>query len=91
MAQLTVSAREITKNKDICEGVPILAGTRVRVSDIAGVYDFQGMTPEQIAEEFSLSVADVFSALTYYYEHLEDIRQEIQSRKAFFEKVRTEP
>ena len=84
MVQLTVQARKIVKKSEICGGVPTLEGTRVRVSDIAIEYDFQGKNAEEIAEEFSLTLADVFSALTYYYEHPDEIRKEIEERKAFF-------
>lgn len=88
MTQLILQARKIIKREDICGGVPTLEGTRVRVSDVAIEYDFRNLRPEEIAEEFSLSVADVFAALTYYYEHLDEIRKEVEERRAFFEKVR---
>lgn len=67
-----------------------MEGTRIRVSDVAFYYDFKGESPEQVAEDFSLSVADVFSALTYYFEHPEEIRTEIREREAFFTKVMME-
>lgn len=88
MAQLIVQSRNIVRQKNVCDGVPLLEGTRIRVSDIAIEYDFHGLKPEEIAEEFSLSLPDVFTALTYYYKHLGEIRKEIEERKNFFEKVR---
>ncbi len=88
MTQVTLQARRIMKQEGICGGVPLLEGTRVRISDIAVEYDFRGLRPEEIAEEFSISVADVFAALTYYYEHLEEIRKEIEERKTFFERLK---
>lgn len=88
MAQLVVQSRGIVTQKNICGGVPLLEGTRIRVSDIAIEYDFHGLKPEEIAKEFSLSLPDVFTALTYYYEHLHEIRKEIEERRDFFEKVR---
>jgi uncharacterized protein (DUF433 family) len=83
MTQLTVG-RKIVKRKTVCGGVPLIEGTRIRVSDIAAAYDFRGLRPEAIAREFSLSLADVFAALTYYYGHREEIRKELQERHAFF-------
>lgn len=88
MTQLIVQSRKIVKQKDVCGGVPILEGTRIRVSDITIEYEFHGLKPEEIAEEFSLSLADIFAALTYYYEHLAEIRKEIEERRDFFEKVK---
>lgn len=88
MQQEMIQARKIVRNKDICGGVPIVEGSRIRISDIAVLYDFEGLKPEQIADEFpTISIADVFSALTYYTEHREEIRKEIKERKYFFERV----
>lgn len=86
MTELSMQARKIIKDENICGGVPILEGTRIRVSDVALAYDFQGMTAEEIAEELSLEVSDIFSALTYYSENLEEIRREIQERKRCLQK-----
>ena len=90
MPQLEIQARKIVRKEGICGGVPIVEGTRIRVSDVAIQYDFKGESPEQVAEDFSLSVADVFSALTYYFEHPQEIREEIRDREAFFMKVMKE-
>lgn len=87
MPQLEIQARKIVRKEGTCGGVPILEGTRVRVSDVAVHYDFKGESPEQVAEEFSLSVADVFSALTYYFEHPNEIREEIKDREDFFRQI----
>ncbi len=86
--QETILARDIVENKSVCGGVPVLEGTRIRVSDIVIEYEHKGLSPEEIATEFpTLSVADVFSALKYYYEHPQKIREEIEKREKLFLKT----
>jgi len=83
--QEAVQAKEIVEKKGICGGAPILQGTRIRVSDIVIEYEHRRLTPEEIAEEFlSISIADVFSALKYYYENPHKIREEIEKREQLF-------
>ncbi len=55
-------------------GSPIIMGTRTKVMDIAIRYEFGGMTPDQIIEQFShLSLAQIHDALSYYYEHKSEL------------------
>jgi len=56
----------------------VLKGTRVPVSILVG-YIQMGETPETIVEHIlpSLSLAQVYDALSYYHEHQEEINQEI--------------
>ncbi len=82
--QKIIVGKKIVEKKGTCGGVPILEGTRIRVSDIAIEYDHRGLSPEEIASEFSISAADVFSALKYYYEHPLEIRKEIKDREERF-------
>ncbi len=51
-----------------------VAGTRVRVQDIASEHEVHGLTPEQIAREHpQLSLADVHAALAYYFDNRTEI------------------
>jgi uncharacterized protein (DUF433 family) len=56
---------------------PVVAGTRIKVSQIASEYDHLGMSPDQIVEAHPhLSLADVHAALAYYYDHRDQILAE---------------
>ena len=79
---------KIVKTKDVCGGSPRIDGRRIRVMDIVETYEFLGYSPEKIAEEFELSLAEVFAALQYYYEHPQEIRDEIREHKEFVEKLK---
>ena len=55
-------------------GSPVIVGTRTKVMDIAIRYEFGGMTPDQIIEQFPhLSLAQIHDALSYYYEHKSEL------------------
>jgi len=85
MKQAIQHAKDVIEEKDICGGAPTLKGTRIRVSDIVVEYEHKGMSPEELATEFpSISIADVFSALKYYYENPKKIRDEIEKRESLF-------
>ena len=53
---------------------PVIVGTRTKVIDIAIRYEFGGMTPDQLIEQFPhLTLAQIHDALSYYYEHKSDL------------------
>lgn len=66
----------IVKTPGTCGGAPRLDGHRIRVSHIAAMSELQGLTPDEIAQAYRLTLAEVHAALTYYFDHLEEIRQE---------------
>ncbi|KXA99511.1 hypothetical protein AKJ41_05305 [candidate division MSBL1 archaeon SCGC-AAA259O05] len=75
----------IVKTKGIVGGVARIKGSRVRVSDIAVDYDYHGLSPEEIAEQYpTISASDVHAALSYYRENPGKIREEIKERENAF-------
>lgn len=57
--------------------------------DIAIEYERMGRSPDQIAEVHpGLSLAQVHAALTYYYEHVEEIDRAIRAERKLVEQVR---
>lgn len=68
----------------ICGGKPRIAGHRIRVQDIVIWYEHLNMPPDEIIYHHpSITLADVHAALAYYYDHLEEIRQQIRESEAF--------
>ena len=73
----------ITSTPGICGGKPCIAGHRIRVSDIAILHEHQGLTADAIVSQYpGLSLAEVYAALSYYFEHLDSIREEIRAELA---------
>ncbi len=63
-----------------CQGQPLLAGTRVTVSDVIASYLYKGFSPEELAIQFNLTLAQVHTALAYYYMHKTDIEDTLRRR-----------
>jgi uncharacterized protein (DUF433 family) len=79
----TVSAQvlaieSVVTDPDIRGGKPILAGTTLRVSDLAAYHIFAGLTPDQLSVQFDLDLARVHAALAYYFQHKPEIDAEIR-------------
>lgn len=72
----------------VCGGKARIAGHRIRVQDIVIDYEYWGRDPEEIANELPITLADVHAALAYYYDNMEEIRNEIREGEAFYEKMK---
>jgi len=53
----------------IRQGRPHIAGTTIEVSAIAIAKIVHGQSPEEITSDFKLTLAQVYAALSYYYDH----------------------
>jgi uncharacterized protein (DUF433 family) len=54
---------------------PVVAGTDIKVAQIASEHEHMGMTPDEIVDAHPhLTLADVHAALSYYFDHMEEIR-----------------
>ena len=84
MSQASIISEHIAITPGICGGKPRIAGHRIRVQDIVVWHEMMGMSADEILYHFpSISLADVYAALAYYYDHLEDIRQDIRESENF--------
>mgnify|MGYP001194186949 CR=1 FL=1 len=64
----------IVSDPAIRSGSPCLRGTGLRVSDVVAPAFFHGQSPDEIALGFEISLAAVYAALSYFYDHQEEIR-----------------
>ena len=68
-------------------GRAIITGTNFPVSTVVSYILHQGMMPEELVRSFSrLTLAQIYDALSYYYDHQTEIDAEIEknlSRDAF--------
>jgi uncharacterized protein (DUF433 family) len=72
----------------ICGGKPRIAGHRIRVQDIVIWHEKMGMSPDEIIYHHpTISLSDVYAALAYYHEHLDEIRQEIKNSEKIVQEV----
>ncbi|REJ85983.1 MAG: DUF433 domain-containing protein [Planctomycetota bacterium] len=63
--------------------------TRVRVSDVAAQMEFHGKSPDEIVAAFpQLSLAQVHAALSYYYDHRQEIVDERRDDEGYAQRLR---
>lgn len=73
--------RYIAKSPGICGGAAVIRGTRTPVRSIAGYYKL-GMRVDEILEGLPhLTPAQVFEALSYYYDNLAEIERDIAANQ----------
>lgn len=72
----------------VCGGKPRIAGTRIRVWDIARLSQ-TGLSPDEILLQYpQLSLADVYAALAYYFDHRKEIDHRAAEDDDFAEQLR---
>ena len=60
-------------------GKPHISGHRVRVMDIVIWHEGRGLSPDQIIDLFpGLTLADIYAALAYYFDHQKEFEAEFQ-------------
>ena len=81
----------ITCAESVCGGKPCISGTRIRVQDIYVWHELQGRSADQIVSEHPhLTLADVYAALAYFWDHREVILQQIKREDAMVEHMKAE-
>jgi uncharacterized protein (DUF433 family) len=73
---------------DTASGSPRIRGRRIRVQDIVIWHERLGRTAGKIAAECDLTLADIYAALAYYFDHREEIDARMTEDRAFAEAVR---
>ena len=82
-------ADHITSTPGVCGGKPCIAGTRISVLDIYAAHELGGLTPDEIVSQYpTISLADVHSALAYYYDHRNEIEQSYKDCDLAIEEVK---
>jgi uncharacterized protein (DUF433 family) len=69
-------------------GKPHITGSRITVSDIVIWHLRQGQSLEEVAARQNLSLAAVYAAIAYYYDHKAEIDEEIETSRSYYEKKR---
>jgi len=71
------------------KGRPIIAGTRIKVSFLVQEKKAFGWSPEEIYFQHpELSLAQIHSALSYYYAHQEEVDREIEEETKAIEALK---
>jgi uncharacterized protein (DUF433 family) len=78
----------IEASPDIAGGKPRIAGHRVTVQNIVIRHERLGQSADEIARESGLTLADVYAALAYYYDHRTEIDEVIRGDESYVAALR---
>ena len=80
----------ITRNPEVRGGIPCIDGTRLAVVDIALLHT-RGYQPEEMLNYYMrrLTLAQVHSALAYYFDHSEEIDSYFEEARQIADRVET--
>ena len=68
-----------------------IKGSRIRVEDVVVWHERQRMTPFEIVHEYpTITVADVYAALAYYWDNRGEIEAKMGRDEAYAEQFRAE-
>ena len=59
----------VTVHPKIQGGEPVIRGTRITVRSLVQYVLRQGIPAETVAKEFQISLAALYDALSFYYDH----------------------
>jgi len=68
---------------------PVIAGRKITVHDIAAMHIMGNAAISWIAKNFDLTPAQIYAALSYYYDHKEQIDQELAEANDLTRKLGT--
>lgn len=78
----------IVRTPGTCGGHPRIDGRRITVSDVVIWHDQGGLSPEEIANRYRLTLAEVHGALTYYFDHVDEIQSDLAEAEKWEARVR---
>lgn len=72
------------------DGVVRVAGTRVTLDTLVAAFE-SGATPEEIAQQYpTVPLVDVYSVVTYYLRHQDEVRTYLSARAMHADDVRAD-
>ena len=68
---------------------PRIVGSRIRVQDVVIWHEKLGMSPDEIVHQYpTITLADVYAALAYYWDHRDEIERVVQTEHALVDEFR---
>ncbi len=77
----------IRQDEEILGGEPRISGTRIGVRHVAGLIVGGSASPAQVADQLGVSLAEIYDALSYYYDHAAEIREFERENESAHEKL----
>ena len=83
-----MTAPHIAISEDVAGGKPRIAGHRITVQHIVIWHERMGLSADEIASNHGLSLAEIYAALTYYYDHRQEIDEAILADESTVSELR---
>lgn len=83
-----MTAPHIAISQDVAGGKPRIAGHRITVQHIVIWHERMGLSADEIASDHGLTLAEVYAALTYYYDHRQEIDKAILADESYVSELR---
>jgi uncharacterized protein (DUF433 family) len=83
-----MTTTHIAISEDVAGGKPRIAGHRITVQHIVIWHERMGLSADEIASNHGLSLADIYAALTYYYDHRQEIDEAILADESYVVELR---
>lgn len=84
-----VVTRHIEVTPGIASGKPRIVGHRITVQDVVIRHERMGVSADEIVSDLGVSLADVYAALAYYYDHRQEIDDTIQADESYIAELRS--
>jgi len=72
----------------VAGGKPRIAGHRITVQNIVIWHERMGLSADEIAAEYGLTLGDVYAALAYYYDHRAELDEAIRADESYVAELR---
>ena len=91
MSSKSLQTNYIVQGEGICSGKPRIDGTRMKVQHIALEYVHMGLSIDQICKSHPhISRGQIHAALSYYYDHQDEIEGDIRDDEEFAKRMEAE-
>ena len=80
--------QHIVQTPGVVSGKPRITGRRITVQNIVVWHEHLGFSVDEIATQYDLTLAEIYAALAYYYDHKAEIDQAMAESEAFVEDLR---
>lgn len=73
------------------KNVPLIAGTTMKIVELITSVKAYGWSPEELLQSYPhLTLSKIYSALSYYWDHKQELDADMQRRFEYAEKLRLE-
>ena len=83
-----VTTQHIENSPGVAGNKPRITGHRITVQNVVIWHERMGLSADAIASEHGLSLADVYAALAYYYDHRQAIDEATLADESYVAELR---